>query len=871
MKRLHALGTSSSAPVLPASTLGNVSDNVGGSGQGQGLGSTVGVVNPVPTSASGIAGAGTIPAGGTTAIPAPVSDADKLRNDFNSQATRLSYGCSVALELFNGHLMMVGSPDGQVRVQSLEKLQTPQIKGYKDRAIFTMLDLVDVRSAGSIRYGDSVWLQLSVGPGDVTWEQGGVLGAKVREAPQLKALGLMDDDAIRNNVQAPAIVGYPVPVTAYLPKSRDEADLQVDEIQSRLRNKSAKMLGKWTIRSAVYQRRKQKDNFVYNNDEVYLEQDWFYLGADSDAGIAVLRQLPPAVVGKDVKPGEYVVERRGAWKMRLLDSSSGSAGLSLAQQQMERLLLRAKSQIKQSQRMRAGQTKVYGPNLRGGSGFTVQLRAQVAASTRQTESRYADRQENRLKRIDRHMSDKAQRMNVDIGFEDKSARREIKSSSRRRTNANDGVMSSEGNEITASSSAKQEEIDLKPHSQGSKRPPATSSQSAAVTNPGKTLAKPGTADGSPPESSSNSPNRSDNGSSCALCHSSSIGYNLCCQFRSVMQKLEQERLAGNVGASEKSLQSDRDPSTAVTSRSRKTLPTRAGHITKSEYSSAASTSTFSQDGLESRQSKDTRHDASAEGGSSTFMPGPHSYVEPLNERVMQLFAKEDATMIGIIKYKENEVYQAMAAEAQERIGISPAAAHFRDRFKHVNVLMQMHKKHQEAQQDGISGHFQKLRADLYSNNNIESANDDDDDSEDDYSDSDESVDQALLPQQNTDSLSQELTKSEEKAPPDPDRLFPTSKELRMLTPVDTKAALALYVQNRTAMAEMMDGYAELVDSHITPALKSALSSRNRAASNVGDFVSFQKEFDDVITELQGATNFIRFFRQKRAARKTKAK
>ncbi|RLN60669.1 hypothetical protein BBJ29_008325 [Phytophthora kernoviae] len=569
--------------------------------------------------------------------------------------------------------MMVGSPDGQVRVQSLEKLQIPQVKGYKDRAIFTMLDLVDVRSAGSIRYGDSVWLQLSVGPGDVTWEQGGVLGAKVREAPQLKALGLMDDDAIRNNVQAPAIVGYPIPVTAYLPKSRDEADLQVDEIQSRLRNKSAKILGKWTIRSAVYQRRKQKDNFVYNNDEVYLEQDWFYLGADSDAGIAVLRQLPPAVAGKDVKPGEYVVERRGAWKMRLLDSSSGSAGLSLAQQQMERLLLRAKSQIKQSQRMRAGQTK---------------------------------------------------------------------------------------------------------------------------------------------------------------------------------------------------------------------------------------------DGLEPWASKDTtRHvgtETSTDAGNSIFTSSQHSYAEALNERVLQLFAKEDATMIGIIKYKENEVYQALAAEAQERAGISPAAAHFRDRFKHVNVLMQMHKKNQEAQQDGISGHFQKLRADLYSNNNTESFIDDDGDSEDDdYSDSDDSVDQSSLPQQDTGTHSPELIKpSEDKTPPDPDRLFPTPKELQMLTPLDTKAALALYVQNRTAMAEMMDGYAELVDSQIIPALQSALSSRNRgalletldfiarasefvcarrvqvfvakllhavAASNVGDFVSFQKEFDDVVTELQGATNFIRFFRQKRATRKTKAK
>ncbi|KUF89608.1 hypothetical protein AM588_10006890 [Phytophthora nicotianae] len=217
MKRLNALGTSASTSIIPPaspSNNGHGIENLPTQSQTLPGNQGSGFIQTSTTPSSGIA----VPAGSTANI-APVSDAEKLRNDFNSQATRLSYGCSVALELFNGHLMMVGSPDGHVRVQSLEKLQTPQAKGYKDRAIFTLLDLVDVRSAGSIRYGDSVWLQLSVGPGDVSWEQGGVLGAK----------------------------------------SRDDGDMQVDEIQSRLRNKTAKMLGKWIIRSAVCQRRKQKD------------------------------------------------------------------------------------------------------------------------------------------------------------------------------------------------------------------------------------------------------------------------------------------------------------------------------------------------------------------------------------------------------------------------------------------------------------------------------------------------------------------------------------------------------------------------------------------------------------------------------------
>jgi hypothetical protein len=88
----------------------------------------------------------------------------------------------------------------------------PKISCTKHRAVFTLIDLADVRSAKSIRYGDAVWLQLSVGPGDASWEQGGVLGTKVREAPQLQALALRNDTSIRNDAQAPAVIGYPAPV-----------------------------------------------------------------------------------------------------------------------------------------------------------------------------------------------------------------------------------------------------------------------------------------------------------------------------------------------------------------------------------------------------------------------------------------------------------------------------------------------------------------------------------------------------------------------------------------------------------------------------------------------------------------------------------
>eukprot|EP00644_Phytophthora_capsici_P017342 jgi/Phyca11/10868/fgenesh1_pm.PHYCAscaffold_57_\ len=246
-------------------------------------------------------------------------------------------------------------------------------------------------------------------------------------------------------------------------------------------------------------------------------------------------------------------------------------------------------------------------------------------------------------------------------------------------------------------------------------------------------------------------------------------------------------------------------------------------------------------------------------------------------------------MLGLIKYKEREAYRALYDQTQPH------------RFKHVGLFMQMHRQQQQAQQqDGISGHFQKLHAELYSTDSRPSPDeadyDSNYDSEDDYADSEVSEEQTTPDQLPTVPPSDK----DEKVELDPDRLFPTSQELEQLTPVDTKAALALYVQNRTAMAEMLDGYAELVDSQMIPTLKNSLSTRNRGAlvetldfvarasefvcarrvqvfvakllhavaeSDVGDFTSFENQFEELVTEMQGAVSFIRFFLQTRASRR----
>ncbi|KAF0686799.1 Aste57867_21421 [Aphanomyces stellatus] len=372
-----------------------------------------------PASTSATAGstptsiAGTAASSAASATAADVVDTIKMRNDFSAQNdARIYYGCTVAFELFNGDLLMVSVADSTVGIRPLEHIKH-QAKGARDKLLFTLVNLHELRSANPIKYGDSVWLQLSVGTGETSWEQGGVLGAKVRKAPELNTLslthGVKSDDPTAAGDSEPELinVGYPVPVKAFLPKSReDSTDSQIDDMQARLRNKTSRMLGRWIIRSAVANSN-AKDTYVYNNHEVYLEQDWFYLGADLDVvsktQLAVLRQLPPP---KTYKPGEYIVERRAAWKLRLVDSSNGGLGLSLVQQQMERLLFKAKTQLKASERMRDGDLRRYDDDLCGGQRFSKQLRQHIQNVTTACDRQYLGIQHDRMSNLNQYFENK---------------------------------------------------------------------------------------------------------------------------------------------------------------------------------------------------------------------------------------------------------------------------------------------------------------------------------------------------------------------------------------------------------------------------------------------------------------------------------
>lgn len=154
----------------------------------------------------------------------------------------------------------------------------------------------------------------------------------------------------------------------------DGQDAGGDEIATRIRNKVPKNIGRWIIRPSIVQPDRSENGFVLNGDEIFLEQNWFYLSADNNSKDAILKQF--ATPQKPPGPGEYIVERRASFKLRLLESNGSGGGLNSSQMQMEKLLYKAKKQLVTSKKMRNGQ-KQYTSGLTGGTEFARQMRVQV--------------------------------------------------------------------------------------------------------------------------------------------------------------------------------------------------------------------------------------------------------------------------------------------------------------------------------------------------------------------------------------------------------------------------------------------------------------------------------------------------------------
>lgn len=641
-------------------------------------------------------------------------------------------------------------------------------------------------------------------------------------------------------------------------------------------------------------------NFVYNNDEIYLEQDWFYLGADSDAGIAVLRQLPPSSSLKDVKDGEYLIERRAAWRIRLLDSTNGGAGLSLAQQQMERLLFRAKMQLKQSKKMRAGQTKAYAPDLHGGSSFTSQLRSKIAVSTRECDERHLERQDQRLEHLARHLGTKADAMNRRVSYTEIDGDFDFPSDFR----LQDADASAD--RVNDSATLPLAMADAAPSGKASPVP-----KPSLVHVPERALSD---SIGETSESSQHV---------CSLCQSSTIGYNLCSQIHSVMHAIasesELETATGRLHSQRSELKSSGGSNThaRASKSSSHNVTFDASSNAHSEDPSSNSTSATadseSPSGHTSLQSsrRKSRYVTAVAPSAMTSPLLPQQSLE--RDRILALFSLQDAHMLEIIKFKERTAREALIAEEHARMGLSPVATHFRDRFKHVGLLAQAHMAPHHTQ-DGIGGHFQKLHAELFTSAATAKSR---------GGRRAHSRVEQLAQEQGSATFTFDMRTCPLEYPgegfdvfgnpidderPDPvqrTRMFPSEDELELVAPIDTKAVMETYAQNRAAVIEMLDGFVELCETHMMPNLHVAMETYNRtalvemleftarasefvsarriqvhvaqllhtiAASDIGDFAALEAPFDALMAECAATLAFIKFYREHHDTRsKTKKK
>jgi hypothetical protein len=173
-----------------------------------------------------------------------------------------------------------------------------------------------------------------------------------------------------------------------------------------------------------------------NFDDIYLEQDWFYLSQHPDDHTQTcLRQLPgtnkdgaelardavknglgrrgksspPPMITKAGKrrdppmPGD-VVERRGLWKIRVVGvnnaAPTGAKGGSSRQDAIERTLYKARKQLKRSTRMREGKNRSYqNGKLKGGQQFARQIRQQQQTVDMEVDDRYLSHEEDKMHQL----------------------------------------------------------------------------------------------------------------------------------------------------------------------------------------------------------------------------------------------------------------------------------------------------------------------------------------------------------------------------------------------------------------------------------------------------------------------------------------
>ncbi|CAM9438995.1 unnamed protein product, partial [Choristocarpus tenellus] len=254
----------------------------------------------------------------------------------------------------------------------------------KHNATFKLIDLEEPASFRSILYGQSVWLQIVSGPGEPTWRQGSVLGARVHGPGILPTNGVQPGSRIvKDNNDPNREVGVPFPFKAASSKPGD-GNGAMNETFVRLLNKNAVVNCRWIVRPVHPNGRSKPEKMgheVANMDYIYLEQDFFYITRVSQGSQVALKALcqktnlcSKGKMGRNTK--QYPVERRGIFRLRISDADDlGPAG----EERSAALMRKAKKGLKRSEAIRDGH-KCYmhcgqhGDSLTSGTMFPQQIR-----------------------------------------------------------------------------------------------------------------------------------------------------------------------------------------------------------------------------------------------------------------------------------------------------------------------------------------------------------------------------------------------------------------------------------------------------------------------------------------------------------------
>lgn len=154
-----------------------------------------------------------------------------LDAELSVHRTRLLYGCSVVLEHDNGNVLLVRGPVGEFVLEPMNSISREAIHASGtipsssrhraspvfEKVTFRLLDMNNARNTSSIKYGDAVWLQITSGTGESSWEQGGIVGVHVHK---VSALTTLTDNQGNPRIRrmSSAVVGRPIPLKAHLPK-----------------------------------------------------------------------------------------------------------------------------------------------------------------------------------------------------------------------------------------------------------------------------------------------------------------------------------------------------------------------------------------------------------------------------------------------------------------------------------------------------------------------------------------------------------------------------------------------------------------------------------------------------------------------------